>query len=146
MKVFHPDRMTCYPAKLDYLCRIASTDIDECSGTHGMDFDELCHFCNNTEGGYNCTCKPGFATESEDLHKCKGKSDVAAAKDLAENDLITYAILRQQILMNALAPVAWILMNYAISATIMKEATIVPVSQGLQYTLKTYTNVKVNPK
>ena len=35
------------------------SDIDECKAaeTHNCSFKA---FCNNTEGAYNCTCKPGY--------------------------------------------------------------------------------------
>ena len=42
-------------------------DIDECMNkTHSCDVNVV---CNNTEGSYNCTCKPGY---SGDGKKCIG--------------------------------------------------------------------------
>lgn len=44
-------------------------EIDECAeGTH-----ECEHKCNNTVGGYNCSCHSGFQLDS-DLKKCSGKT------------------------------------------------------------------------
>ena len=38
-------------------------DIDECStNSHNCDAKAV---CNNTEGGYNCSCKDGFAGNGE---------------------------------------------------------------------------------
>ena len=42
-------------------------DIDEClEGTH-----ECSDECENTEGGYQCHCPPGFRLQSN-RHRCKG--------------------------------------------------------------------------
>lgn len=37
---------------------ICFTDIDEC--TESLHNCSSYAFCNNTEGSYNCTCKPGY--------------------------------------------------------------------------------------
>ena len=45
-----------------------SIDINECKeGLHGCHVNAI---CNNTEGSYNCTCKPGFIGDGR--NSCKG--------------------------------------------------------------------------
>ena len=48
------------------------TDINECQ----LKTDNCDNYavCNNTPGGYNCACKPGFADVDEDGKKCTGVS------------------------------------------------------------------------
>lgn len=53
------------------LVRMRIVDFDECSG--GI---SDCHFnadCINTEGSYNCTCKPGFVGNGT---TCQGKANI----------------------------------------------------------------------
>ena len=46
-----------------------SIDINECKeGLHSCHVNAI---CNNTEGSYNCTCKPGFIGDGR--NSCKGK-------------------------------------------------------------------------
>ena len=46
-----------------------SIDINECKeGLHGCHVNAI---CNNNEGSYNCTCKPGFTGDGR--NSCKGK-------------------------------------------------------------------------
>ena len=43
-------------------------DTDEClTNTHSCDFNAV---CNNTQGSYNCACRPGY---SRDGKSCAGK-------------------------------------------------------------------------
>ena len=57
-------RDTCKNIALNYLL----LDIDECTNnTHKCDVNAV---CNNTEGSYKCTCKPGY---SGDGKKCTSK-------------------------------------------------------------------------
>ena len=45
-----------------------SIDVDECTkSTPVCDNNAV---CNNTHGGYNCTCKPGY---TGDGHNCTGE-------------------------------------------------------------------------
>ena len=45
-----------------------SIDVDECTkSTPVCDKNAV---CNNTHGGYNCTCKPGY---TGDGHNCTGE-------------------------------------------------------------------------
>ena len=48
------------------------TDINECQ----LKTDNCDNYavCNNTPGGYNCTCKPGFTDVDGDGKKCTGVS------------------------------------------------------------------------
>ena len=40
------------------------SDIDECDkGIHSCSFNAV---CNNTEGSYDCTCKPGYEEDGDD--------------------------------------------------------------------------------
>ena len=48
------------------------TDIDECNGENSCDANAK---CDNTEGGYKCTCKDGY-TGTGDV--CYGKSNISA--------------------------------------------------------------------
>ena len=46
-----------------------SIDINECK--EGLDGCHVNAICNNTEGSYNCTCKPGFIGDGQ--NSCRGK-------------------------------------------------------------------------
>lgn len=55
-----------------YSISICFPDINECSEGEDQSFDKLCHFCQNTAGGYNCTCRAGYAVTKEEPHQCIG--------------------------------------------------------------------------
>ena len=47
------------------------SDINECAtGTHNCSADAV---CNNTEGSYNCSCKPGYYGDGRDCEPRKVK-------------------------------------------------------------------------
>ncbi|ELU12473.1 hypothetical protein CAPTEDRAFT_97299 [Capitella teleta] len=36
------------------------SDINECLGESGVDYDKDCHECTNTIGSYTCSCDHGY--------------------------------------------------------------------------------------
>ena len=45
-------------------------DVDECLS----ETDNCVHVCSNTEGGFDCSCQPGYRLEF-DKHSCEGMKD-----------------------------------------------------------------------
>ncbi|ELU07422.1 hypothetical protein CAPTEDRAFT_92256 [Capitella teleta] len=58
------------------------SDIDECLGESGVDYDKDCHKCTNTIGSYTCSCDHGYellpnGTSCGDVDECeRGTYDV----------------------------------------------------------------------
>ena len=51
-------------------------DVNECLENNTDNCDVNAE-CLNTEGGYNCTCKPGFTDVNGDGTNCTGNCNVA---------------------------------------------------------------------
>ena len=51
---------------------IFSSEIDECSGQRGVDYDKDCHKCINTSGSYTCECEDGYDLDPVTKQKCIG--------------------------------------------------------------------------
>ena len=45
-------------------------DVDECEAATA----DCSHGCVNTDGGYECTCPPGYSLSTADPHRCTGNT------------------------------------------------------------------------
>ena len=54
--------------------KILISDINECNGTRGVDYNKECHVCSNTQGSYTCICASGFKIDSISRQTCIGMS------------------------------------------------------------------------
>ena len=57
------------------MCRcnlLHRTDIDECATNNGG----CAQVCTNTDGGFTCSCNPGYAINNDDNSMCDGESHI----------------------------------------------------------------------
>ena len=55
-------------ATVQSLSRNNSVDVDECEDDHNT----CSHYCNNTEGSYQCSCPSGYILNDSDGSTCLG--------------------------------------------------------------------------
>ncbi|ELU16878.1 hypothetical protein CAPTEDRAFT_96476, partial [Capitella teleta] len=48
-------------------------DINECDSTKGVDYNQECHTCVNTDGSYTCVCRNGYELDPSTKQKCIGE-------------------------------------------------------------------------
>ena len=55
------------------------TDVNECQ----EDLNNCSHFCNNTEGSYECYCRSGYVVDTADRSTCHGTYDFESSYNLS---------------------------------------------------------------
>ena len=124
------DHVISYLIRSYFLYFLAPSDVDECAlGLHNCD-----HICNNTQGGFSCSCQDGFLLYLDEA-SCTGNIEVLSF--LAEVSVLSSFI--PQTLMNVLRGPTTVITT----ATILLEDSCVTAKMVIFYT-QTSTLVEVS--
>lgn len=69
---------------MEILIYFANTDVNECNPSLNLNLCSDPDTCVNSDGGYECSCSPGFKLEN-DMRTCKGKNDTKISITMKQN-------------------------------------------------------------